>query len=493
MNFKTNEKVLLDLLLKLESGKLVEFTKEDIRKIFLKLKLKDNFNMKDVVYDLQKVFGENSVNMRGKRRWTFYTLSKSISKNVDQKIKDQLQESIQKEVEKKKVAAIDKQAKIEEKAAKAKEIFQQEQQEKEKLVDPVRDYCSAMGIDLKDMNPEVIKRFPKPVKKGEEYKHNDVPSKKDLKNCAIFLHNIKDLLKPGKILTLNKEEKWKATKGTSADFFAHLFVCYIYRFPTADFNVTNDGKVEISHLTKEDCEIIINNILDDLEGDPVQSVINTYIKNNRPLTFEETIIPVPEQLEKVVEKVKIQKELIPLEKEDISKIIFNLEDSENSIESMCNKTNLPKDKVEAVMLYLVSLGILSESYKNLISENNEDAFNKLMELQKKYEIKKEIRKRNITIISRNRSTTLDQYFSDNMKKTKTQLGQLNNGLYIYNVIVDIDDDKDIESIGIVWARQEPNEGEQMVLPEELMEVFQDDQKAFFIDFLLKKKDTVSRE
>ena len=80
-----------------------------------------------------------------------------------------------------------------------------------------------------------------------------------------------------------------------------------------------------------------------------------------------------------------------------------------------------------------------------------------------------------------------------MKKTKTQLGQLNNGLYIYNVIVDIDDDKDIESIGIVWARQEPNEGEQMVLPEELMEVFQHDQKAFFIDFLLKKKDTVSKE
>ena len=95
MNFKTNEKVLLDLLLKLESGKLVEFTKEDVRKIFLKLKLKDNFNMKDIVYDLQKVFGENSINMRGKRRWTFYTLSKGISKNVDQKIKDQLQELIQ--------------------------------------------------------------------------------------------------------------------------------------------------------------------------------------------------------------------------------------------------------------------------------------------------------------------------------------------------------------------------------------------------------------
>ena len=249
-------------------------------------------------------------------------------------------------------------------------------------------------------------------------------------------------------------------------------------------------------ITKEAAEKAIQRIIDKIkdstpDGKRWKDHAINLIKLNplgkaNSLVTEEQTIQLPEQLEKVVEKVKIQKEIIPLEKEDISKVIFNLEDSENSIESICNKTGLSENKVKVVMLYLIDQGILSKDYKNLAYEDD-STFKKLEELQKEYEIKKEIRKRNVTIISRNRSTTLDQYISDNMKKTKTQLGQLNNGLYVYNTVIDLDDEKDLESIGIVLIRQEPNEGEQVVLPEELVKMFQvTDQRKFFVDFIREK-------
>lgn len=326
-------------------------------------------------------------------------------------------------------------------------------------------------------------------------------TERDKQRAAIFLHLVKNLLQENGETFLNDNQYHLATlprSGSSKDIDKHLFIWQKYgKLKKIDALVEKDKGCLLVGITKESAEKAIQRIVDKIkdstpDGKRWKDHAIILIKQLNPLgktdslVTEEQTIQLPEQLEKVVEKIKIQKEIIPLEKEDISKVIFNLEDSENSIESICNKTGLSENKVKVVMLYLIDQGILDKNYKNLAYEDD-STFKKLEELQKEYKIEKEIRKRNVTIISRNRSTTLDQYLSDNMKKTRTQLGQLNNGLYVYNTVIDLDDEKDLESIGIILIRQEPNEGEQVVLPEELVKMFQvTDQRKFFIDFIREK-------
>ena len=73
-----------------------------------------------------------------------------------------------------------------------------------------------------------------------------------------------------------------------------------------------------------------------------------------------------------------------------------------------------------------------------------------------------------------------------MKKSITQLGQLNNGLYIYNIVINIEDALDIASIDRLLLKQEMDCGESITLPVELHEMFKD-QKNYFFDFFKERE------
>jgi hypothetical protein len=446
INLKTDANVIYDIAEKFESGKLVELTKEEVRKSFKKLGLKDNFNMKNIVYDLEKIYGEKSICMRGSTRWAWYTIANGISKKIDPEIKKQLLEIIKKEVEKKEQKAANKQAKIEEKAAK---LQQEQESKKEEMIDPVVEYCKVMGISVQEMNPEVVKRFPKPVKKGEEYKHSNYPSKKDLKNCAIFLHNIKDLLKPKESVCLTKEEKWKATKGSNADFIAHLFVCYIYRFPTTEFKIMENGELEISRLTKEDCEIIINGILDDLEGDPIQAVVKKHIENNKSLTFEETVIQYPE-VEKPKEKVIVTLDNVKLFK--VGNAVFKGCLDIPTIEEYIRKKYTTPVSIEDIK---TGMEILSDGGFIKNEGSTEETDMKLLEFIEK--ITPDFRT-NVTICSALSKSMLG--FGNNV--VITSIGTLVNGINIYNAIINIEKRDQMNALLRLMLTQ--RQGEKVILP-----------------------------
>ena len=204
------------------------------------------------------------------------------------------------------------------------------------------------------------------------------------------------------------------------------------------------------------------------------------VKEEAPRVEEVNILPQPA---KEVE-VRIQREFLCFAKEDYAKVINALAD-ENSIEGMMEKTGLPENVIVAIMQCLVSEGILSETYHNLASDN-EVAFEKLVELQNKFKVEKKIRKRNMTVITRMSTRIIEKYISSEMKKSITQLGQLNNGLYIYNIIVNIEDALDIASIDRLLLKQEMDCGESITLPVELHEMFKD-QKNYFFDFFKERE------
>jgi hypothetical protein len=137
------------------------------------------------------------------------------------------------------------------------------------------------------------------------------------------------------------------------------------------------------------------------------------------------------------------------------------------------------------MQCLVSEGILSETYHNLASDN-EVAFEKLVELQNKFKVEKKIRKRNMTVITRMSTRIIEKYISSEMKKSIVQLGQLNNGLYVYNCVVDIDSEQDLAAIVKLLLKQECDCGETITIPTELQRMF-NDQKNYFFSFFNERE------
>lgn len=444
IDLKTNASVIYDIACQFESGKLNELTKEKVRKSYKKLGLKDNFHMKEIVDDLQTIYGENSINMRGSRRWAWYTLANGISNIISPEIKEKLLKTLEKDATTKQQIAAEKQEKIINKAAKKAE----QEQKKEEIIDPVKDYCSVMGISIKDMNPEVVKKFPKPVKRGEEYKHNNIPTKKEMKNCAIFLHNIKELLKPKESLLLDKEAKWKATKGTSSDFITHLFVCYIYRFPTVDFRVTEGGKLEISRLTKEDCDIIINEILNDLKDYPEYKIVETHIKNNKSLTFEEIIIQYPE-VEKPKEKVIVTLDSVKLYK--IGNAVFNGAVDIPTVEEYIRNNYTTLVSVEDIK---TGLSILSEGGLMKNEKTTEETDMKLLELIEKLTPDFNT---NVTICSMLTKSALELPYNVSVTLIGTS-----NGINIYNAVVNVECKEHINSLLNLMMKQRT--GEKVILP-----------------------------
>jgi hypothetical protein len=73
-----------------------------------------------------------------------------------------------------------------------------------------------------------------------------------------------------------------------------------------------------------------------------------------------------------------------------------------------------------------------------------------------------------------------------MKKSITQLGQLNNGLYIYNIVINIEDEQDLAAIDRLLLKQECDCGETITIPVELQEMFKD-QRNYFFDFFKERE------
>lgn len=423
-NFKlrTNASIIFDLVEKLEAKKQVEFRKESVRKSCIKLGLKDNVKMKDIIHDLQLFYGEKSVNKVGSRRGAYYTLANAISKAPE--VKKQL-------------------------------LFimneKKQEQVKEEMIDPVKEYCDAMKIQVSDIDPKILRLFPKPVKKGQEYKHNIDP--RQLKNCAIFLHNIKNSLKVGEPTVFIKEEKrWKETKGTTAEFDKHFYVCCLEGFPYVKFNVHDNKKLEILNLTKEDCECIIQVILESFEKDnSIRKVIESHINNdNQPkLTFEESVIQYPE-VEKTIE-VKEEKVYITLDSVKLYKVCSAVLDG-------CTDTStinefILKNYITSVSDRDIEIGLEILKRDGLLEKDVED---KLLELI--YETAP--KKQNTTICSFMKQSTISAWFTNDSKLTC--IGTLVNGLNIFNITIDTESKKDMNILLRLMLTLRPEE--KIILP-----------------------------
>ena len=369
-----------------------------------------------------------------------------------------------------------------------------------------------------------VDKFEDPVEETQEETKTQKPVKvteKDKKATIVFLHKAKNLICDSGTTALTDRALFLATKKpeSNLDLDKHLFIIRTIG-EKKDVNILyekNNGCI-IENLKKDEVEDIIQKILKNIstltvDGQRWKQQAETFIKYFNPLTLEDckpreittlpkptaadekTAEPVKEEAPRVEEinilpqpakevEVRIQREFLCFAKEDYAKVINALVEK-NSIEGMMEKTGLPENSVIAIMQYLVSEGILNETYHNLANED-ETAFEKLVELQDKFKVEKKIRRRNMTVITRMSTRIIEKYISDNMKKCIAQLGQLNNGLYIYNIIVNIEDALDIASIDRLLLKQEMDCGESITLPVELQEMFKD-QKNYFFDFFKERE------
>jgi hypothetical protein len=369
-----------------------------------------------------------------------------------------------------------------------------------------------------------VDKFEDPVEETQEETKTQKPVKvteKDKKATIVFLHKAKNLICDSGTTALSDRALYLATKKpeSNLDLDKHLFIIRtIGKKEGVNILYEKNNGCIIENLKKDEVGSIIENILQNIstktvDGQRWKQQAETFIKYFNPLTLEdckprevttlpkptvvveETAKPVKEEAPRVEEvnilpqpakevEVRIQREFLCFAKEDYAKVINALAD-ENSIEGMIQKTGLPENVIIATMQCLVSENILSETYHNLANEN-EVAFEKLVELQNKFKVEKKIRKRNMTVITRMSTRIIEKYISSEMKKSIVQLGQLNNGLYIYNIIVNIEDALDIASIDRLLLKQEMDCGESITLPVELHEMFKD-QKNYFFDFFKERE------
>lgn len=385
---------------------------------------------------------------------------------------------------------------------------------KTKKLPPVDNFVDKFEDPVEETQKETEK-IQKPVKVTE----------KDKKATIVFLHKAKNLICDSGTTALSDRALFLATKKpeSNLDLDKHLFIIRTIG-EKKDVNILyekNNGCI-IENLKKDEVEEVIQKILENIstltvDGQRWKQQAETFIKYFNPLTLEDckprevTVLPKPtvaveETVEPVMEEtaprveeinilpqpakeveVRIQREFLCFAKEDYAKVINALAD-ENSIEGMIEKTGLPENVIVAIMQCLVSESILDETYRNLANDN-EVAFEKLVELQNKFKVEKKIRRRNMTVITRMSTRIIEKYISSEMKKNIVQLGQLNNGLYIYNVIVNIEDEQDLAAIDRLLLKQECDCGETITIPIELQEMFKD-QRNYFFDFF-KERETMT--
>ena len=389
-------------------------------------------------------------------------------------------------------------------------------EQKTKVLPPVDNFVDKFEDPVEETQNNEETKTPKPVKVTE----------KDKKATIVFLHKAKNLICDSGTTALTDRALFLATKKpeSNLDLDKHLFIIRtIGKKENVNILYEKNNGCIIENLKKDEVEGIIENILQNIstltvDGQRWKQQAETFMKYFNPLTLEDckprevTTLPKPtvaveETVEQpVMEKaspcveevnilpqpvkeveVRIQKEFLCFAKEDYAKVINALAD-ENSIEGMIEKTGLPENVIVAIMQCLVSESILDEAYRNLANDN-EVAFEKLVELQNKFKVEKKIRRRNMTVITRMSTRIIEKYISSEMKKSITQLGQLNNGLYVYNIIVNIEDTLDIASIDRLLLKQEMDCGESITLPVELHEMFKD-QRNYFFDFF-KERETMT--
>jgi hypothetical protein len=379
---------------------------------------------------------------------------------------------------------------------------------KTKKLPPVDNFVDKFEEPVEETQTEETKTQ-KPVKVTE----------KDKKATIVFLHKAKNLICDSGTTALTDRALFLAAKKpeSNLDLDKHL---YIIRMLGKKENVNilyekNNGCI-IENLKKDEVESTIENILqsistETIDGQRWKQQAEIFIKMFNPLTLEDckprevTKLPVPEKPVTEEEKVnsfveetvilpepvkeemevRIQKEFFVFAKEDYAKVIFSIEEN-NTIEGMVEKTGLPENTIIAAMQCLVNEGILNDQYHNLVSDNNEAAFERLMQLQSEYKVKKEIRNRNMTVITRMNTRVIEKYISEGMKKSIVQLGQLNNGLYVYNTVVNIDSEQDLAAIVKLLLKQECDCGETITIPTELQRMF-NDQKNYFFSFFNERE------
>jgi hypothetical protein len=385
-------------------------------------------------------------------------------------------------------------------------------EQKTKPLPPVDNFVDKFEDPVEETQKETEK-IQKPVKVTE----------KDKKATIVFLHKAKNLICDSGTTALTDRALFLATKKpeSNLDLDKHLFIIRtIGKKEGVNILYEKNNGCIIENLVRDEVEDIIENILQNIstetiDGQRWKQQAETFIKYFNPLTLEDckpreitalpkpTTVAVEETVETVEEKeaprveeinilpqpakeveVRIQREFLCFAKEDYAKVINALAD-ENSIEGMMEKTGLPENVIIAIMQCLVSESILDETYHNLASEN-EVAFEKLVELQNKFKVEKKIRKRNMTVITRMSTRIIEKYISSEMKKSITQLGQLNNGLYIYNIVINIEDEQDLAAIDRLLLKQECDCGETITIPVELQEMFKD-QKNYFFDFFKERE------
>lgn len=382
---------------------------------------------------------------------------------------------------------------------------------KTKKLPPVDNFVDKFEDPVEEIQKETEK-IQKPVKVTE----------KDKKATIVFLHKAKNLICDSGTTALTDRALFLATKKpeSNLDLDKHLFIIRtIGKKEGVNILYEKNNGCIIENLMRNEVEDIIENILQNIstktiDGQRWKQQAETFIKYFNPLTIEDckprevTTLPKPtstveETEEPVMEdaaprveeinilpqpvkevEVRIQREFLCFAKEDYAKVINALAD-ENSIKGMIQKTGLPENVVIATMQCLVSENILSETYHNLASDN-EAAFEKLVELQNKFRVEKKIRKRNMTVITRMSTRIIEKYISSEMKKSIVQLGQLNNGLYIYNIVINIEDEQDLAAIDRLLLKQECDCGETITIPVELQEMFKD-QKNYFFNFFNERE------
>ena len=386
-------------------------------------------------------------------------------------------------------------------------------EQKTKVLPPVDNFVDKFEENPVEetQNNNETEKIQKPVKVTE----------KDKKATIVFLHKAKNLICDSGTTALSDRALYLATKKpeSNLDLDKHLFIIRtIGKKEGVNILYEKNNGCIIENLKKDEVENIIENILQNIstktvDGQRWKQQAETFIKYFNPLTLEdckpreittlpkpkvaveETAEPVKEEAPRVEEvnilpqpakevEVRIQREFLCFAKEDYSKVINALGD-ENSIEGMMEKTGLPENVIIAIMQCLVSESILDEAYHNLANDN-EVAFEKLVELQNKFKVEKKIRRRNMTVITRMSTRIIEKYISSEMKKSIVQLGQLNYGLYIYTIIVNIQDALDIASIDRLLLKQEMDCGESITLPVELHEMFKD-QRNYFFDFFKERE------
>ena len=377
---------------------------------------------------------------------------------------------------------------------------------KTKKLPPVDNFVDKFEDPVEETQKETEKTQ-KPVKVTE----------KDKKATIVFLHKAKNLICDSGTTALSDRALFLATKKpeSNMDLDKHLYIIRtIGEKMDANILYEKDNGCIIENLMRNEVEDIIQKILKNIststvDGQRWKQQAEIFIKMFNPLTLEDckprevTKLPVPEKpvteekvnsfVEETVilpepvkeTEVRIQKEFFVFTKEDYSKVIFSIEEN-NTVEGMVNKTGLPENTVIAAMQCLINEGILNDQYHNLVADNNEAAFERLTQLQSEYKVKREIRNRNMTVITRMSTRVIEKYISEKMKKNIVQLGQLNNGLYVYNTVVNIDNEQDLTAIVKLLLKQECDCGETITIPTELHEMF-NDQKNYFFNFFNERE------